>query len=171
MISFIFVDKSRKQNMVLLVIMYRGSSFCAFYNKTVDRFSMYRVLIPIINLNFTQQFHSASIANRKFYLHTQVTAEPEKDEQLSAVDSIEQGQNVEPKHIDPSGDTSDENVVTVPTGKGGIRRKHHRAWTLSEVMKLVEGVSRYGAGRWSEIKRLAFASYSYRTSVDLKVHT
>ncbi|KAI9161352.1 hypothetical protein LWI28_016618 [Acer negundo] len=97
-----------------------------------------------------------------------VTAEPEKDKQLSAVDSIEQGQNVEPKHIDPSGDTSDENVVTVPTGKGGIRRKHHRAWTLSEVMKLVEGVSRYGAGRWSEIKRLAFASYSYRTSVDLK---
>ncbi|KAF2323612.1 hypothetical protein GH714_036318 [Hevea brasiliensis] len=59
-------------------------------------------------------------------------------------------------------------IVTVPTSKGGIRRKHHRAWTLSEVMKLVEGVSRYGAGRWSEIKRLAFASYSYRTSVDLK---
>eukprot|EP00268_Persea_americana_P045440 TRINITY_DN4632_c0_g1_i1.p1 TRINITY_DN4632_c0_g1~~TRINITY_DN4632_c0_g1_i1.p1 ORF type:complete len:110 (+),score=23.77 TRINITY_DN4632_c0_g1_i1:1137-1466(+) len=35
-------------------------------------------------------------------------------------------------------------------------------------MKLVDGVSRYGAGRWSEIKRLAFASYTYRTSVDLK---
>lgn len=85
--------------------------------------------------------------------------------------SIEQGQNMESKHIDPSGDTSDDNVVTVPTGKGGMRRKHHRAWTLSEVTKLVEGVSRYGAGRWSEIKRLAFASYSYRTSVDLKVHT
>ncbi|KAF2300999.1 hypothetical protein GH714_019131 [Hevea brasiliensis] len=29
---------------------------------------------------------------------------------------------------------------------------------------------RYEAGRWSEIKRLAFASYSYRTSVDLKVY-
>ncbi|XP_021627954.1 uncharacterized protein LOC110626403 isoform X3 [Manihot esculenta] len=71
------------------------------------------------------------------------------------------------KQVDSSGD-SDDNVVTVPTSKGGIRRKHHRAWTLSEVMKLVEGVSRYGAGRWSEIKRLAFASYSYRTSVDLK---
>lgn len=96
------------------------------------------------------------------------TVEPEKDKQFSAVASIEQGQNVEPKHIDQSGDVSDDNVVTVPTGKGGMRRKHHRAWTLSEVMKLVEGVSRYGAGRWSEIKRLAFASYSYRTSVDLK---
>ena len=73
------------------------------------------------------------------------------------------------KHVDSSEDTSDDNVVTVPMAKGGTRRKHHRAWTLSEVVKLVEGVSKYGAGRWSEIKRLAFASYSYRTSVDLKV--
>ncbi|KAL5755610.1 hypothetical protein ACOSQ2_020356 [Xanthoceras sorbifolium] len=96
------------------------------------------------------------------------TVEPEMNKQFLAVGSIEQGQNMEPKHIDPSGDASDDNVVSVPTGKGGMRRKHHRAWTLSEVMKLVEGVSRYGAGRWSEIKRLAFASYSYRTSVDLK---
>ncbi|KAJ0006933.1 hypothetical protein Pint_29065 [Pistacia integerrima] len=96
------------------------------------------------------------------------TVEPEKAKPFSSMVSIEQGQNMEPKHVDPSGDTSDDNVVTVPTGKGGVRRKHHRAWTLSEVMKLVEGVSRYGAGRWSEIKRLAFASYSYRTSVDLK---
>ncbi|XVF27035.1 hypothetical protein REPUB_Repub14bG0071900 [Reevesia pubescens] len=82
--------------------------------------------------------------------------------------SAELRQNMGPKYVDPSGDTSDDNVVTVPTAKGGTRRKHHRAWTLSEVMKLVEGVSKYGAGRWSEIKRLAFASYSYRTSVDLK---
>ncbi|XP_039033807.1 uncharacterized protein LOC120169751 isoform X2 [Hibiscus syriacus] len=82
--------------------------------------------------------------------------------------STDLGQNMELKYVDPSGDTSDDNVVTVPTAKGGTRRKHHRAWTLSEVMKLVEGVSKYGAGRWSEIKRLAFASYSYRTSVDLK---
>ncbi|KAL5757407.1 hypothetical protein ACOSP7_020018 [Xanthoceras sorbifolium] len=96
------------------------------------------------------------------------TVEPEMNKQFLAVGPIEQGQNMEPKHIDPSGDASDDNVVSVPTGKGGMRRKHHRAWTLSEVMKLVEGVSRYGAGRWSEIKRLAFASYSYRTSVDLK---
>ncbi|CAA6659338.1 unnamed protein product [Spirodela intermedia] len=51
---------------------------------------------------------------------------------------------------------------------GDIRRKHHRAWTLWEVTKLIEGVSKYGAGRWSEIKRLAFPSYTQRTSVDLK---
>ena len=73
------------------------------------------------------------------------------------------------KRIDLSGDNSDDNIVTVPTAKGGMRRKHHRPWSLNEVVKLVEGVAKYGAGRWSEIKRLAFASYSYRTSVDLKV--
>jgi hypothetical protein len=56
----------------------------------------------------------------------------------------------------------------VPKGSN-VRRKHHRAWTLCEVLKLVEGVARYGAGRWSEIRRSSFASYSYRTSVDLKV--
>ncbi|KAF8393556.1 hypothetical protein HHK36_021800 [Tetracentron sinense] len=81
----------------------------------------------------------------------------------------EQQQDMELKNLDSSGNNSDDNIVTVPTAKGGTRRKHHRAWTLCEVMKLVEGVSRYGAGRWSEIKRLDFASYSYRTSVDLKM--
>ncbi|XP_020533999.1 uncharacterized protein LOC105631404 isoform X2 [Jatropha curcas] len=92
---------------------------------------------------------------------------PDKEKPLTAVGAVELGHHKMLKQVDSSGD-SDDNIVTVPTSKGGIRRKHHRAWTLSEVMKLVEGVSRYGAGRWSEIKRLAFASYSYRTSVDLK---
>ncbi|KAF2947224.1 uncharacterized protein [Oryza sativa Japonica Group] len=59
---------------------------------------------------------------------------------------------------------SDDN----PKTKRGGKRKHHRAWTLCEVVKLVDGVARYGAGKWSEIRRLAFSSYSYRTSVDLK---
>ncbi|XP_057861007.2 uncharacterized protein LOC131069536 isoform X2 [Cryptomeria japonica] len=74
----------------------------------------------------------------------------------------------EPLDYDLEEDYSDGYVATVPTAKGGTRRKHHRAWTLGEVMKLVEGVSRCGAGRWSEIKRLAFSSYQHRTSVDLK---
>ncbi|CAK8540303.1 unnamed protein product [Lathyrus sativus] len=59
-------------------------------------------------------------------------------------------------------------MVIVPAVKGGMRRKHHRAWTLVEVTKLIEGVSRCGPGKWSEIKRQSFSSYSYRTSVDLK---
>ncbi|KAK8965802.1 hypothetical protein KSP40_PGU002094 [Platanthera guangdongensis] len=48
------------------------------------------------------------------------------------------------------------------------RRKHHRQWMLSEVVKLVDGVSHYGVGRWTEIKRLLFSSSAHRTAVDLK---
>lgn len=42
-------------------------------------------------------------------------------------------------------------------------------WTLSEVIKLVDGVSEYGVGRWTEIKRLLFSSSGYRTPIDLRV--
>ncbi|KAL9235492.1 hypothetical protein vseg_010247 [Gypsophila vaccaria] len=102
-------------------------------------------------------------------------------EKQSTVNMSDSSQDREPKGTDsrsctsrdnvPGDDTgtnSDDNVATVPTAKGGMRRKHHRAWTLSEVLKLVDGVSRFGPGRWSEIKRLSFSSYSYRTAVDLK---
>ncbi|KAK7255690.1 hypothetical protein RIF29_29108 [Crotalaria pallida] len=98
--------------------------------------------------------------------HQPSASEPVK-ERCPVIDTIELRQEL-PKKTDPSSCTSDGNISTVPTAKGGMRRKHHRAWTLVEVMKLVEGVSRCGAGRWSEIKRLSFSSYSYRTSVDLK---
>jgi hypothetical protein len=43
------------------------------------------------------------------------------------------------------------------------------ARTLCEVVKLVDGVARFEAGKWSMIRKLSFASYFYRTSVDLKV--
>ncbi|XP_011079786.1 uncharacterized protein LOC105163216 isoform X1 [Sesamum indicum] len=82
--------------------------------------------------------------------------------------TIQLEEEVKLKNVESYRNNSDEEVVTVPTANGGMRRKHHRPWTLSEVVKLVDGVAKYGAGRWSEIKRLAFASYSYRTSVDLK---
>ncbi|XP_054784045.1 uncharacterized protein LOC129290996 isoform X3 [Prosopis cineraria] len=98
----------------------------------------------------------------------QRSAVEQKDEQSPLLDRIEPRQESRLRKADLSSYSSDDNIVTVPTSKGGMRRKHHRAWTLVEVMKLVEGVSRCGAGRWSEIKRLSFASYSYRTSVDLK---
>lgn len=55
------------------------------------------------------------------------------------------------------------------TQKVSSHRKHHISWTSSEVMKLIEGVSRCGVGRWAEIKRLMFSSSSRRTPVDLKV--
>ncbi|KAG6550137.1 hypothetical protein Mapa_008093 [Marchantia paleacea] len=62
----------------------------------------------------------------------------------------------------------DQAVVTVPTANGGTRRKHHRPWTLREVLTLVEGVARCGGGKWADIKKLAFSTVSYRTAVDLK---
>lgn len=64
---------------------------------------------------------------------------------------------------------SEQPIVTIPTANGGTRRKHHRPWTLREVMKLVEGVARCGGGKWADIKKLAFSTIGYRTAVDLKV--
>ncbi|XP_057455095.1 uncharacterized protein LOC130746477 isoform X2 [Lotus japonicus] len=111
-------------------------------------------------------------------VHQPFASEPVQEKQCSAIGTTELQQELrpkreepkreEPKREEPSSHPSEDNIVTVPTAKGGMRRKHHRAWTLVEVMKLVEGVSRCGAGKWSEIKRLSFSSASYRTSVDLK---
>ncbi|XP_010262885.1 PREDICTED: uncharacterized protein LOC104601289 [Nelumbo nucifera] len=73
------------------------------------------------------------------------------------------------EHSPPeSQDDMSDDYATTRSGKAGVRRKHHRLWTLSEVIKLIDGVSQYGVGRWTEIKRLLFSSSAYRTSVDLK---
>lgn len=64
---------------------------------------------------------------------------------------------------------NEQPIATVPTANGGTRRKHHRPWTLREVMTLVEGVARCGGGKWADIKKLAFSNVGYRTAVDLKV--
>lgn len=61
-------------------------------------------------------------------------------------------------------------VETERSEEGSGRRKHHRLWTISEVRKLLEGVSQYGVGRWSRIKKLFFSASAHRTSVDLKVN-
>ncbi|KAL3536261.1 hypothetical protein ACH5RR_004722 [Cinchona calisaya] len=55
----------------------------------------------------------------------------------------------------------------VKLGEDG-RRKHHILWTVSEVKKLIDGVSQYGVGRWSCIKKDLFPSSAHRTPVDLK---
>ena len=49
------------------------------------------------------------------------------------------------------------------------RRKHQRMWTVMEVTRLVDGISEYGVGRWTDIKRLLFATSAYRTPIDLRV--
>lgn len=64
---------------------------------------------------------------------------------------------------------SEDDCMTIKRPEtSGDRRKHQRLWTLSEVMKLVDGVSHYGVGRWTDIKRLLFSSSAYRTPVDLR---
>ncbi|CAH1452575.1 unnamed protein product [Lactuca virosa] len=48
------------------------------------------------------------------------------------------------------------------------RRKRHKSWSVPEVLKLCDGVSQLGVGKWTEIKRLFFSSIHHRSSVDLK---
>ncbi|RXI01256.1 hypothetical protein DVH24_001490 [Malus domestica] len=43
-------------------------------------------------------------------------------------------------------------------------------WTASEVTTLVDSISQYGVGKWTDIKRLLFASSPYCTPLDLRVH-
>ncbi|CAN1286806.1 Telomere repeat-binding protein 4 [Linum perenne] len=128
---------------------------------TLLKFNSIDVTTSVVKKAFAA--HIAQPDDENLNMVTKAQSAPERPQSL--VSNIQFRK--EPKHEDSSGD-SDDNIATVPTPKGGFRRKHHRAWALSEVIKLVEGVSKYGAGRWSEIKRLSFASSPFRTSVDLK---
>ncbi|XAR59995.1 hypothetical protein NMG60_11033210 [Bertholletia excelsa] len=84
--------------------------------------------------------------------------------QSSNIDS-----DVESLSNDSQDEVSENDYSTgTKTHKGKNRRKHHIYWSISEVLKLVEGVSKYGVGRWTEIKKLQFRTSSNRTSVDLK---
>ncbi|GAB4833631.1 hypothetical protein Ancab_031878 [Ancistrocladus abbreviatus] len=51
---------------------------------------------------------------------------------------------------------------------GVDRRKHNKLWSLSEVVKLVDGISQFGVGKWTAIRRAFFSSSSYRTSLDIR---
>ncbi|CAA7056621.1 unnamed protein product [Microthlaspi erraticum] len=85
---------------------------------------------------------------------------------LSEVDE----DNMEPEDIDSSGDSSDDNNSNNNNGVDLSipRRKHHRAWTLSEVTTLVEGVSTHGVGKWSVIKSRSGSRFAHRSAVDIK---
>ncbi|XWS55841.1 hypothetical protein CRYUN_Cryun09bG0034700 [Craigia yunnanensis] len=65
-------------------------------------------------------------------------------------------------------ESEDERKRTKRSKTACDRRKHQRMWTLAEVIKLVDGIGQYGVGRWTDIKRLQFASSAYRTPVDLR---
>lgn len=49
------------------------------------------------------------------------------------------------------------------------KRQRHKQWSLNEVLQLVDGVSEYGVGKWTDIKRMCFSSSPHRSAVDLKV--
>jgi len=48
------------------------------------------------------------------------------------------------------------------------RKKGNNLWTLTEVEALVDGISQFGLGQWTAIKKNFFSS-SYRTSTDIRV--
>lgn len=94
------------------------------------------------------------------------SSEESKDNRL-----LEQSERLEIEPLlleSPEDFSEDECVARSYTAKGSSRRKRHISWTTEEVVKLVDGVSQCGVGRWTEIKRLLFSSSSHRTSVDLK---
>ncbi|KAI4365605.1 hypothetical protein MLD38_021573 [Melastoma candidum] len=65
-------------------------------------------------------------------------------------------------------DESEDEITRNRPKKSGDRRKQQRMWTLPEVVKLVDGISEFGVGRWTQIKRLSFAASPYRTPIDLR---
>ncbi|KAK6926751.1 hypothetical protein RJ641_008470 [Dillenia turbinata] len=92
-----------------------------------------------------------------------------EDDSEDLKESSDEDTDTEDFQADLHNDMSEDDCVTkVTCEKGRSRRKHHRLWTLSEVLKLIEGVSKYGVGRWTDIKRMLFATSAHRTSVDLK---
>ena len=73
---------------------------------------------------------------------------------------------------DPITSSESEDDISVTTIKSKIRtdrRKHHRMWTIDEVVKLLDGISHFGLGKWTDIKNLFFHSSSHRTPVDIRV--
>ncbi|GAB2290251.1 btaf1 RNA polymerase II, B-TFIID transcription factor-associated, 170kDa [Dionaea muscipula] len=53
--------------------------------------------------------------------------------------------------------------------KTSDRRKRNKLWSLPEVVKLVEGISQFGVGKWIAIRRTFFSSSSYSTSLDIRI--
>ncbi|XP_019178438.1 PREDICTED: uncharacterized protein LOC109173627 isoform X2 [Ipomoea nil] len=82
----------------------------------------------------------------------------------SLVESVEEDDDDDTYTGESEDDTSENEWKTE-------KIQHHRKnhfWSLTEVTNLVQGVSKYGVGRWIQIKRLFFRSSPHRTPADLK---
>ncbi|RWW76712.1 hypothetical protein BHE74_00015184 [Ensete ventricosum] len=143
-----------------------------YYPATISHMVKTAVMIPALEEGKGNGSRSREIVSVPVQILQQVnqySAAGEGDVKMNTKTlNREEDLDLDDKGLDANGDTTYGYANTRPAPKASARRKHHRAWTLCEVRKLVDGVAKYGAGRWSEIRRLAFASYSYRTSVDLK---
>ncbi|CAH8355625.1 unnamed protein product [Eruca vesicaria subsp. sativa] len=67
-----------------------------------------------------------------------------------------------------SSESEDGISVTIKSKRKSVRRKHQRMWTIDEVVKLLDGISHFGVGKWTDIKNLFFHSSSHRTPVDIR---
>ncbi|ESQ52333.1 hypothetical protein EUTSA_v10016738mg [Eutrema salsugineum] len=67
-----------------------------------------------------------------------------------------------------SSESEDYISVTNRSKSRSDRRKHQRMWTVDEVVKLLDGISHFGVGKWTDIKNLFFDSASYRTPIDIR---
>ncbi|KAG2332620.1 hypothetical protein Bca52824_003800 [Brassica carinata] len=78
-------------------------------------------------------------------------------------------ENTLPSH-DPitSSESEDDISLTIKSKSRSDRRKHQRMWTIDEVVKLLDGISHFGLGKWTDIKNFFFHSASHRTPVDIR---
>ncbi|CAA7042148.1 unnamed protein product [Microthlaspi erraticum] len=67
-----------------------------------------------------------------------------------------------------SSESEDDICVTNTSKSRSDRRKNQRMWTLDEVVKLVNGISHFGVGKWTDIKNLFFRYESHRTPIDIR---
>ncbi|KAK2454997.1 hypothetical protein P8452_02293 [Trifolium repens] len=73
----------------------------------------------------------------------------------------------EPFSSEASEESEDEEL-TPKRCRTKDRRKNQRMWTASEVTKLMDGISEYGVGRWTDIQRFLFSAAGYRTPTDIR---
>ncbi|XP_008449224.2 uncharacterized protein LOC103491166 isoform X5 [Cucumis melo] len=69
---------------------------------------------------------------------------------------------------DESSATECKNVYSSARRCKKYDRRRQKMWTLTEVMRLVDGIAEYGTGRWTHIKKHLFASSPHRTPIDLR---
>ncbi|XP_010516938.2 PREDICTED: uncharacterized protein LOC104792482 isoform X2 [Camelina sativa] len=67
-----------------------------------------------------------------------------------------------------SSESEDDISVTKTSRTRSDRRKQQRVWTVDEVMTLVDGISHFGVGKWTDIKNNFFHSATHRTPVDIR---